>query len=560
MDSTRLTRSVDPTRAASFRSGTGPTRRPSGEPPPLPRAVSTAIRVDVALVAGALALAIALSTITGTRAVTAVDLTVVRFFVRLRSDPLTHVMRAVATVGSTTTFRVVAWMVLAVLLVTRRFQHLFVTLTLLLVVPVLVAELSERLGRMRPAGVEILGHWEGYAHPSRPMSTIALALTVGVLVLVPQGRLRKAATLGASSVVVVLAVARLYLAVDHPSDIASGLILGGALPVVVLRLLTPEEAFPVTYRRGVRAHLDVSGRRGDAIRIACARQLGVHVVAVEPFSLAASAGSSPLRIRTADPDDVLFAKLYAASHMRADRWYKLGRTIRYGRLEDERPFNSVRRLVEYEDHMLRIIRDAGVPTPRPYGIVEITPEREYLLVTELIADAVQIDHGDVTDDAIDRALNVVRTMWDVGLAHRDIKPGNVLLAHNHVWLIDVAFAEIRPTPWRQAVDLANMMLTLALCRPAPVVYERALRVFTPDDVAEAFAATRSVTVPSQLRTLLRARQDVPLHEFRRLAPRRPPVAIQRWSLRRAALTLTVAAAAVLAIALVIANLRLAGLL
>jgi len=31
------------------------------------------------------------------------------------------------------------------------------------------------------------------------------------------------------------------------------------------------------------------------------------------------------------------------SHVRADRWYKIGRTILYGRLEDEAPFQTVRR-------------------------------------------------------------------------------------------------------------------------------------------------------------------------------------------------------------------------
>ena len=68
------------------------------------------------------------------------------------------------------------------------------------------------------------------------------------------------------------------------------------------------------------------------------------------------------------------------NHVRADRWYKLGRQILYGRLEDEAPFSSVRRLVEYEDYALRLLRDAGIPTATPYGIVEITPEREYMLV------------------------------------------------------------------------------------------------------------------------------------------------------------------------------------
>ena len=61
-----------------------------------------------------------------------------------------------------------------------------------------------------------------------------------------------------------------------------------------------------------------------------------------------------------DPDTYLFGKLYAMSHVRADRWYKLGRTVIYGRLEDEAPFQSVRRLVQYEDYTLRLFCDYGI--------------------------------------------------------------------------------------------------------------------------------------------------------------------------------------------------------
>ena len=50
----------------------------------------------------------------------------------------------------------------------------------------------------------------------------------------------------------------------------------------------------------------------------------------------------------------LFAKLYAMSHVRSDRWYKLGRTILYGRLEDEHRFSSVRRIVQHEDYVLHV--------------------------------------------------------------------------------------------------------------------------------------------------------------------------------------------------------------
>jgi hypothetical protein len=47
--------------------------------------------------------------------------------------------------------------------------------------------------------------------------------------------------------------------------------------------------------------------------------------------------------------------------------------------------------------------------------------------------------------------------------------------------------------------------------------------------------------------------------FRELAPPTPPVAIQRWSLRRAVLTMAVVAGVAVALALAAVNLRLSGL-
>ena len=134
----------------------------------------------------------------------------------------------------------------------------------------------------------------------------------------------------------------------------------------------------------------------------------------------------------------------------------------YGRLEDEKAFNTVRRLVQYEDYMLRVMRDAGIPVPRPYGFVEITPEREYMLVTEFLDGGQEIGDVESTTALIDQGLRIVRQLWEAGLAHRDIKPANMLVRDGRSALIDSAFGELRPRPWRQAVDLANMMLVLAL--------------------------------------------------------------------------------------------------
>jgi len=326
-----------------------------------------------------------------------------------------------------------------------------------------------------------------------------------------------------------------------------GVVLGVAVTVAAFRYFTPNEVFPVAYRRGRTAHVDVGGRRGDAIRLATRDQLGLTVREIKPVGLESSAGSTPLRLRVeGGPEEYVFAKLYTKGHVRADRWYKMWRMILYGSLEDESPFQTVRRFVEYEDYLLRLLQDAGIRTPRPYGIVEITPEREYMNVTEFFAGAVELGDADIDDAVIDQGLLLVRKLWDAGVAHRDIKPGNLMVRQGELLLIDVMFAQVRPSPWRQAVDLGNMMLVLAVRTDPDRVYRRALNYFTPAELAEAFAATRGMASPTQLRSSMKKDPRDLLGTFRALALPREPIQLQRWSVRRVGLALAILAATVIA--------------
>jgi hypothetical protein len=110
-----------------------------------------------------------------------------------------------------------------------------------------------------------------------------------------------------------------------------------------------------------------------------------------------------------------------------------------------------------------------------------------------------------------------------------------MVQNGHLRLIDVFFVQVRPSAWRQAVDLGNMLLVLALRSDADRVYAKALEYFTPDELAEAFAATRGVASPTQLRQSMKQDGRDLLSHFRELAPDRKPIAIQRWSFRRVAL-------------------------
>lgn len=95
-----------------------------------------------------------------------------------------------------------------------------------------------------------------------------------------------------------------------------------------------------------------------------------------------------------------------------------------------------------------------------------------------------------------------------------------------------------------------MMLVLALPSGPRTVYQRALLRYSPDEIAEAFAATRGLTLASRLRARLRQDGCDLISEFRRPAPGRP-IKIQRWSLRRVGLTGAVLVGALLDFALTV---------
>ncbi|CAN5162325.1 hypothetical protein BH18ACT4_BH18ACT4_06550 [soil metagenome] len=477
----------------------------------------------------------------------------------VRTPWLTRAMSGVARVGVGWTVTAMAVTTLALLIGFRRWRHMCTYIGSVALLEYVTGGLYEAASRPRPYGVTTIGRWGGFSLPSPPVALLAATLVAVIYTLIVPGRARNTAKWVVAGLLAVFVVARLYLGVDHPTDVVIGLILGVGIPVLGFRLFTPNEVFPVTYRGGKTAHLDVGGRRGEAIRQAVSDQLGLTILDAKPVGLAGSGGSTPLRLTVAGTPNVhLFAKLYALNHVRADRWYKLGRTILYGRLEDEAPFQTVRRLVEYEDYTLRLLQDLGIPTATPYGIVEITPSREYLLVTELFEGAREIGEADVDDGVIENGLLLIRRLWDAGLAHRDITPANLLFGDGLVLLIDLFFVQVRPSPWRQAVDLANMMLVLAVRTDTERVYQRALKFFTPDEIAEAFAATRGVASPTQLRAAMKRDGRNLIGEFRALAPERPRIAIQRWSVRRVVLAVGVVIGVVLAVTQTVRMLSPAG--
>ena len=513
-------------------------RRPSGAPPPLPHPMARSGKQAIwilLLLSIMWALTWAIDPLA--RAIRVVEANVVVWIADHRIAIVTDFVRPVYDFMYTWSIPIVGLgALLAIIFVMKRLRFAVAFLVALIVVVNIVSLVQQLALRPRPYGVEILARWEWYSHPLRNEAMLATVCVAACLLLAPHGHSRRVAVAISATILAYFGGAAVYLGAAHPSDVIVAVLLAIAVTVIVVRLVAPPSVFPVVYRSGNAAHLDVTGERGEAIRHGIQDQLGYQVLGVEPVGLAGSAGSTPLRLEVLAADGtetVLFAKLYETTHLRSDRWYKVGRTLLYGQLEDERKFGSVRRLVQAEDYLSGKVTTAGILTPRCHGIVELTPEREYVLVFDFLDGAVELGDAEVNGEVIDRGLRIVRALWDHGLAHRDIKPANLMVTSDgDVALIDVAFAQVRPSPWRQAVDLANMMLVLALRSDVDTVYERARLQFTEDDIAEAFAASRGITLPSQVRRQLKQDSRDLLAEFRNRGPARKRVSIQRWSIQR----------------------------
>jgi hypothetical protein len=521
-------------------------RRPLGAPPPLPKEagwLQWAVVFCAVLVIGVV-LEVGLRTSNG---IQSFDQDVLRWFSDRRTDGFTNVATALYLPAGLALVLIVRLVVVAVLAAFGRFRHMVVFLATFVISDWLVAR-ALFVPLPRPSVPMLIGPRD-YAFPSQAIAPVVVTLMAMAFVLVPRGPARRWVRVAAHLFVAFEVVLGLYLGADYLVPMLYAWLLATTVAQLTFRWLVPEDVFPVTYRRGGKAaHLDLGGARGDAIVNAMREQLGLVVTLVEPFGLEGSGGSSPLRMTLLDGTRT-FGKIYSTSHVRADRWYRIGRTILYGQLEDETPIGSVRRLVILEDYALRFLRDGGVRVARSFGIVELTPNAEYMLVTEFFENSKTLGESDVDDIVIDEGLDLIRRLWELGVAHRDIKPANLLVKDGHLQLVDVSGLEIRPSPWRQAVDLANMMLTLALQSDADRVYARAIRVFTPEEVAEAMACAVGLAIPTQLQERLGADPRPLLARFKELAPSRTPISIQRWDYRRLVTTAVAAAAVLLLIGL-----------
>src|SRR5512132_1885600 len=224
-------------------------RRPSGQPPPLPHHLQTTgvgwlIAAVVLVVLSVLVFAGGLHGLAVD--ITVIDARLVEWVAGLQAPGLLAAMQGLAALDSYLAITVLLWGLLLALLVLRRLRQLLVVLLAWILQGFLIQYLLAPLvQRPRPFGVELRTDWYAWALPSEQMAALVVVL-VGILYgLVPEGRWRQTGKWLATALVVLVALARLYLGVETATDILVGVALGVAITLLGFRLCAPSQVFPI---------------------------------------------------------------------------------------------------------------------------------------------------------------------------------------------------------------------------------------------------------------------------------------------------------------------------
>ena len=239
---------------------------------------------------------------------------------------------------------------------------------------------------------------------------------------------------------------------------AARLITGGLLPMqLVLALATG-----VTVGAGLLVGFGVPDRRMGAAGVAAALRAGGVPVSQVTGPLRPAKGSRPFQATTGDGNG-LFVKVFGSDQRDADLLYRAWRGIRLRGVGDTRPAASLFKAVEHEALLGVMAERAGVSVPH-VGQVIRAEDGSVLLTMHLVAgtslDEVPADR--ITDQAARTLWREVGRLHQARIAHRSLHGSNIMIGPDgSAVLVDFSFAELAATSRQRAIDVAELLTSLA---------------------------------------------------------------------------------------------------
>ena len=239
---------------------------------------------------------------------------------------------------------------------------------------------------------------------------------------------------------------------------AARLVTGGLLPMQLVLAL----AAGVTVGAGLLVTFGVPDRRMGPAGVAAALRAGGVPVSQVTGPLRAAKGSRPFQA-TAGDGNGLFVKVFGSDQRDADLLYRAWRGIRRRGVGDTGPAASLMRAVEHEALLGVMAERAGVAVPH-VGQVIRAGDGSVLLTMELIPGRSldDIPAGSITDELARAVWREVGRLHQARIAHRSLHGSNIMISQDGCpRLVDFSFAELAATGRQRAIDVAELLTSLA---------------------------------------------------------------------------------------------------
>ena len=291
------------------------------------------------------------------------------------------------------------------------------------------------------------------------------------------------------------------------------LITGTASPVEVVVAL----AVGVTIGAGGLVLFGVPDRRIGPRGIAAAlASAGLPVAHVEPAPVEAK-GSRPFTAVAGDGEP-LFIKILGSDQRDADLLYRGYRFIRLREVGDTRPAASLIQAVEHQALAAVMAERAGVRVPAVRQVIK-TADGSALLVMERV-DGSSLDR--IPGQGISEIM--LRELWQqvdglhrARIAHRSLRAANIVVDDTgRPWIVNFSFSELGATRRQMALDVAELLASLAALIGAGKAVGSAATVIGPDSIAAAVPLLQPLALSAGTRRAI-ARHDGLLTQTRAAA-------------------------------------------
>ena len=291
------------------------------------------------------------------------------------------------------------------------------------------------------------------------------------------------------------------------------LITGTASPVEVVVAL----AAGVTIGAGGLVLFGVPDRRIGPGGIAAAlASAGLPVAHVEPAPVEAK-GSRPFTAVAGDGEP-LFIKVLGSDQRDADLLYRGWRFIRLREVGDTRPAASLIQAVEHQALAAVMAERAGVRVPAVRQVIK-TVDGSALLVMERV-DGSSLDR--IPGQGISETM--LRELWQqvdglhrARIAHRSLRAANIVVGDTgRPWIVDFSFSGLGATRRQMALDVAELLASLAALVGAGRAVGSAVAVIGADGVGAAVPLLQPLALSAGTRRAI-ARHDGLLAQTRAAA-------------------------------------------